>query len=71
MQMKDEREKLIEELEKLADKDTPVYVHVIDIADFILADRKRIVEPLLKSEPQMAHSRTIEAIRETLKRAGL
>lgn len=42
------------------------------VADFIIADRKRIVEPLVKlKECYITNHETKEAIDETKKRAGL
>ncbi len=72
----DEREKLIEYLD----------IHCVDesgelkawhIADFIIADRKRIVDPLVKvsdADEDCEYVNDIklwEAIDETLKRAGV
>ncbi len=50
------KEKLVEELkDKIAYKDEPINgaTDIYLVADFILADRKRIVEPLVKCESNL------------------
>ena len=65
-----EREKLIEELQKDAARFNEPYLYG-HVADFIIADRKRIVEPLViikKSDLYLASAE--KPINETLKLAG-
>lgn len=79
-----EREKLIEDLKEICkveklDKDGLPYEDYEwaedKIADFILADRKRIVHPLIKWKKEMNSTGKwpdpYEAIDETLKLAGI
>lgn len=84
--MNEERDKLIQELHNIEVK-TPdgmqtkrigslvKYWHLKAIANFIIADRKRIVKPILDWEPDFklsSHDNAlilIEARNETLKRA--
>lgn len=42
-----------------------------EIADFIMSDRKRIVEPLVNNQHRWGFSDSVNAIKETLKRAGV
>lgn len=69
-----EREKLIEELEEMTKDEGDICLECI--ADFILEDRKRIVEPLvklgsLKTQQPPTKEKLIYAIDETLKLAGV
>lgn len=75
--MKTERSKLHKDLMKIKRKGK---YYVNDILDFIIEDRKRAVEPLVKCETHIlrfqthelgANQRRKEAIGQTLKNAGL
>ncbi len=76
----EEREKLIEELEKIKeyhDHGTK-YIPIENLLDFILADRKRIVEPLVDTFKGIKESDTsiffpciVSSAKETLKRVGV
>ena len=76
MSEKTEREKLIKELNKFGFDDTlNCCVEVNDVVDFILADRKRVVEPIVRfsNQPhtvQDYEARAAKAMVETLKNAG-
>lgn len=69
--MKSERDKLIDIIDREFVGDRTM---ARDIADFILADRKRIVEPLVKYKSEhktgWGNFDTDDVIDETLKRAG-
>lgn len=76
--MNEEREKLIEELLKLNLGNTNRPYN--EVADFIIADRARIVEPLVNLPTRSVDyqdsmfiyaSRLNEAVQQTLKRAGV
>lgn len=80
--MKTEREKIIEHFKKALLTSEKGYLYAIDldiISDFILADRKRIVEPLVKiKDPYSDRGWSIlfdrnmtKSIDETLKNAGV
>lgn len=79
--MKNEREKLIEKLKKESDVGLYFSMSFDRIADLILADRKRIVEPLVnfknKCIATYGHKSwnrltdTAKTIDETLKMAGV
>ena len=65
-----ERENLIKVLRHKSGSDKQL--HIEDVADFILADRKRIVEPLVKVMlGRIDDNATFDAIQETLKLAGV
>lgn len=74
-----DREKLIEELRQTLDFVGTPYAGFERIADFILADRRRICQPLLKTDYEPVKNLTAIglceeyaiAIRETLKLADL
>ena len=78
-----ERERLIEELDKLQDERGYTIRDMIEdcsfIADFIIADRKRIVEPLVKCFDEYtkyvdfinAHAALCRGGIETCKNAGV
>lgn len=82
--MNEERDKLIEELHNIEVK-TPdgmktkhigslvKYWHLKAIANFIISDRKRIVEPLIKANTNKYGCLIVEnkAVKETLKLAGV
>jgi len=68
----DEREKLVKELETTLPCDWERRIHVETVADFILEDRKRICEPLVKYNNKVKpYPYWIDAIDQTLKNAGL
>lgn len=60
-----EREKLIEELRQKQVKT------VDDYRDFILADRRRVVEPLVKAKSNKEEPYIWDAVDQTLKNAGI
>ncbi len=66
------KEELVKELKKIRVEHSGLYV-TEHIADFILADRKRIVEPLVavRKEWFPVDTDVVNAIKETLKRAGI
>ena len=71
--MQTERERLVEELKKISGI-TNGHISIYDVADFILKDRLRVVQPLL--EPHTIHKDNelkvcIRAIKQTLKNAGV
>ena len=77
-----ERDKLIKEIGKLCEgsSDAGTIYWADDIADFILADRRRVVEPLVKLDlkpgtlikvSSLNMSNILEAISQTLKLAGI
>ena len=72
--MTSERDKLIEELQKERDRTGGFYT-LEDIADFVLADRKRIVDPLNNHLTYFddCHycNKMADAINKTLTNAGL
>ena len=75
--MTDAREKLIKELRDIIDRNTDEdgFVYCGDIADFIIQDRKRICDPLVKFKPSNDDAVNIDnialAILKTLKNAGI
>ncbi len=73
--VQNEREKLLEKLQLLNIKNGGL-ISLSVLADFILADRKRIVEPLVKhkeiqSRDEWRESDVNIAIDESLKNAGV
>ena len=65
-----EREKLIKQLNEFGFDDTlNCCIEVNDIVNFILEDRKRICQPLIKFRKYRGNA--LYAIEETLKLAGL
>lgn len=63
------RDELIKEIEKISPRDSN---NSDGIADFILADRRRICAPLIDDLDTFSRQRSMEkAIDETLKLAGL
>lgn len=66
--MKNARDVLIEELRNLYEQSHGGWE---PIADFILADRKRIVKPLAKEDMSKYDCAPFEAIRKTLLNAGV
>lgn len=75
-----EREKLINELKEYAYASNNTMISVYKVCDFILADRKRICDPLVKAETHILRFQTQElganmlrkkAIDQTLGLSGL
>lgn len=66
-----ERDKLAEKIARIIDK-SPYWSQIyLDISDFILEDRKRIVEPLTTQYPGNEFEVCRKALEDTLRNAGV